>query len=79
MTRKQIREDWDKFVKILERDITGTQRRGFKIFKQLQLQERDKLKIDPIKKRNEKKTMENFGMSKATMVKKEQRRTGEMK
>jgi hypothetical protein len=31
----------------LERDITGTQRRGFKIFKQLQLQERDKLKIDP--------------------------------
>jgi len=34
----------------LERDITGTQRRGFKIFKQLQLQERDKLKNDPIKK-----------------------------
>jgi hypothetical protein len=33
-----------------QRDITGTQRRGFKIFKQLQLQERDKLKIDPIKK-----------------------------
>ena len=47
----------DKFVKTLERDITGTQRditgtqrRGFKIFKQLQLQERDKLKIDPITK-----------------------------
>jgi len=37
-------------VKTLERDITGTQRRGFKIFKQLQLQERDKLKIDPITK-----------------------------
>ena len=34
----------------MERDITGTQRRGFKIFKQLQLQERDKLKIDPITK-----------------------------
>jgi len=34
----------------LERDITGTQRRGFKIFKQLQLQESDKLKIDPIRK-----------------------------
>jgi len=34
----------------LERDITGTQRRGFKIFKQLQLQESDKLKIDPITK-----------------------------
>ena len=50
MTRSQRREDWDKFVKTLERDITGTQRRGFKIFKQLQLQERDKLKIDPITK-----------------------------
>jgi len=34
----------------LEREITGTQRRGFKIFKKLQLQERDKLKIDPITK-----------------------------
>ena len=50
MTRRQRREDWHKFVKTLERDITGTQRRGFKIFKQLQLQERDKLKIDPITK-----------------------------
>jgi hypothetical protein len=47
MTQRQ-RDDWDKSVKTLERDITGTQRRGFKIFKQLQLQERDKLKIDPI-------------------------------
>ena len=106
MTRRQRRDDWDKFVKTLERDITGaqrditgtqrditgtqrgitgtqrditgtqrditgtqrnitgtqrdikgtqrgiteTQRRGFKIFKQLQLQERDTLKIDPITK-----------------------------
>jgi hypothetical protein len=50
MTRNQRREDWDKFVKALERDITGTQRRGFKIFKQLQLQERDKLRIEPITK-----------------------------
>ena len=64
MTRRQRRDDWDKFVKTLERDITGTQRditgtqrditgtqrRGFKIFKQLQLQERDKLRIDPITK-----------------------------
>jgi hypothetical protein len=50
MTRRQRRDDLDKFVKTLERDITGTQRRGFKIFKQLQLQERDKLKIDPITK-----------------------------
>jgi hypothetical protein len=38
MTRRQRRDDWDKFVKTLERDITGTQRRGFKI---LQLQERE--------------------------------------
>jgi len=50
MTRRQRRDDWDKFVKTQERDIRGTQRRGFKIFKQLQLHERDKLKIDPIPK-----------------------------
>ena len=50
MTRSQRRDDWDKFVKTLERDVTGTQRRGFKIFKQLQMQERDKLKIDLITK-----------------------------
>jgi hypothetical protein len=50
MTQKQWRDDWEKFVKSLERDITGTQRLGFKIFKQLQLQERDKLKINPISK-----------------------------
>jgi len=30
MTRSQRRDDWDKFVKTLERDITGTQRRGLK-------------------------------------------------
>jgi len=48
MTRRQGRDDGDKSVKTLERDITGIQRRGFKIFKQLQLQERDELKIDPI-------------------------------
>ena len=35
MTRRQRRDDWDKFAKTLETDITGTQRRGFKIFKQL--------------------------------------------
>jgi len=34
----------------MERGITGIQRQGFKIFKQLQLRERDKLKIDPITK-----------------------------
>jgi len=79
MTRRQRRDDWDKFVKTLEMDITGTQRRGFKIFKQLQLQERDKLKIDPITKQNGKNTMENFGMSKGARVKKEQNRRGEVK
>jgi len=55
ITRRQRRDDWDKFVKTLERDITGTQRRGCEIFKQLQLQERDKLKIDPITKTEWKK------------------------
>jgi len=39
MTRRQRRDVWDKFVKTLERDIRGTQKRGFKIFKRLQLQE----------------------------------------
>ena len=34
----------------MERDITGTQIWGFKTFEQLQLQERDKLKIDQITK-----------------------------
>ena len=78
MTRRQRRDDWDKFIKTLEReiagtqrditgtqrditgtqrDITGTQRRGFKIFKQLQLQERDKLKIDSITKTEWKKIL----------------------
>jgi hypothetical protein len=51
----QRREYWDKFVKPLERDITGTQRRSFKVLKQLQLQERDKVKIDPITKTEWKK------------------------
>ena len=50
MTRRQRRDDWDKFLKTLERDITGTQRRDFKMFKQIQVQERDKLKINPITK-----------------------------
>jgi len=50
MTRRQRKDDWHKFVKTVDRDITGTQRRGFKIFKQLHLRERDKLKIDPITK-----------------------------
>ena len=39
-----------RYITGTQRDITGTQRRGFKIFKQLQLQDRDKLKIDPITK-----------------------------
>jgi len=37
-------------IKGIQRDIKGIQKRAFKIFKQLQLQERDKLKIDPITK-----------------------------
>jgi len=57
MTRRQRKDDWDKFVKTLERDITRKQRRGFKIFKQLQLQERDKLKIDSITKTEWKKIL----------------------
>jgi hypothetical protein len=40
-TRRQGRDDWDKFIKTLESEITGTRRRSFKIFKQLQCQERE--------------------------------------
>ena len=47
MKQSQRREDWDTFMKTLERDIRGTQRRGFKIFKELRIQEKVKLKIDP--------------------------------
>ena len=79
MTRNQRREDWDKFVKALERYITGTQRRGFKIFKQLQLQERDKLRIEPITNRNGKNIIENFGMNRRAKGKKEQKRRGAVK
>jgi hypothetical protein len=60
MAQKQRRDDWEKFVKSLEREITGTQRLGFKIFKQLQLQERDKLKINPISKMEWKKYYEKL-------------------
>jgi len=51
MTRRQRRENWDKFVKTLERDITGAQGRGFKISKQLQLQEIDTITVYPIIKK----------------------------
>jgi len=45
MTRTQRTDDWGKIGKTMEKDTTGTQRRGFKIFKQLQLQVRDKFKL----------------------------------
>lgn len=35
LTRKYRREDWDKFVKSIECNITGPQRRGFKYYKKL--------------------------------------------
>ena len=38
------------------------------------MQERDKLKTDPITKTEWKNTMENFGMSEAVRAKKEQKR-----
>ena len=93
MTRRQRREDWDKFVKTLERDITGTQgditgtqrditgtqMRCFKIFKQLQLQKRDKLKIDPITKTEWKEYYGKLWNEQGSTVKKEQKRRGEVK
>jgi len=63
----------------LERGIAGAQRRGFKMFEQLQLQDRYKLKLIRQQKRNGNNTMENFGMSKVARVKKEQKWSGEVK
>jgi len=79
MTRNQRREDWDKFVKALERDITGTQKRGFKIFKQLQLQERDKLRIEPITKTEWKEYYRKLWKDRRAKGKKEQKRRGAVK
>jgi hypothetical protein len=50
MSGKQSQEVWNKFVKLLEHDITGPQIMGFKIYKQLHLEEKDRLKIHTIKK-----------------------------
>jgi hypothetical protein len=48
LTRKIRREDYDAFVKKLERDITGVQRIGFKVLKKLQQEERHRLNINNI-------------------------------
>ena len=113
-TRRQRRNDLDKFVKTIERDITGkqrditgtqmditgtqrnitgtqrditgtqkditgTQRRGFEIFKQLQLQERNKLRIDPITKTECKEYNGKLWNEQEARVKKEQKRRIEAK
>jgi hypothetical protein len=80
MTRKQRRDNWEKFVKSLERDITGTQGLGFKMYKHLQLQERDKnSKLTQYQKWNGKITTKSSGMSRATTARKEQKRKSETK
>jgi hypothetical protein len=55
LTIKIRRDDWDKSVKFLERDITGMQRRGFKIFKKLQLETNDQIQTNPISQEEWKK------------------------
>jgi hypothetical protein len=64
LTRKIRRDDWDKFVKSLEHDITGTQRRGFKIFKKLQLETNDQIQTNPTQyhKRNGRSIILNYGI-----------------
>jgi hypothetical protein len=47
LTREQW-EDCNKVVELLEHHIIGSQRMRFKIFKQLQLEEKDQLKIHVI-------------------------------
>jgi hypothetical protein len=79
MTGRRRREDSNKFVKTLERDITGTQRRCFKISKRLPLQEIGKLKIDPITKVGMERMLLKTGLSRTAKGKKEQKRRGAVK
>jgi len=79
MTRRQRRDDWDKFVKTLERDITGTQSEALKYLNSYNCTKEINSKLTRYQKRNGKNTMENFGMSKIAKVKKEQKRRGEAK
>ena len=48
LSRTAKRESWNQFVSRLERDITGAQRHGFKIFKNLKETTDDRAKIDVI-------------------------------
>jgi hypothetical protein len=48
LSRKTRRNDLDKSVKSLEKDITGPQRREFRIFKKTATSENDKLNINHI-------------------------------
>jgi hypothetical protein len=48
LTRKTRRDDWNKYVKSLECDITGPQRIGFKILKKLRLEVNDQIQTNLI-------------------------------
>jgi hypothetical protein len=47
----QRKDDWEKCVQSLQWDIKGMKMLRFKIFKHLQLHNREKLKINPTMKR----------------------------
>jgi hypothetical protein len=42
------RESWEKFISRLERDVTGSQRYGFKAFKNLKSEETDRIRVNRI-------------------------------
>ena len=48
LTRVYNNKGWEEFVKRLEYDITGAKKYGFKIFKNLRVEERDKAKLEVI-------------------------------
>jgi hypothetical protein len=52
ITRRIWQNDWDKFVKSLEQDITDPQRRGFKILKKPQLEVNDQIQTNLIPKKD---------------------------
>jgi hypothetical protein len=47
-TRKVNRNSWDYYISNIEDDVHGRQDRAYKIFKELQKTEEDKIQLNPI-------------------------------
>jgi hypothetical protein len=48
LSRKAKRESWEQFIRRLERDVTGSQRYGFRVFKNLESEETDRTRVSGI-------------------------------